>query len=208
VSCLWCSEQRGHNGHASIHEGVRRMRFSSLLDRRRRCAGTRTGCAARQCQGPSQARIHVRARPRRSLRSQSLAPIRRNHHLGKPGRSAPQIAPPPINLPGNHIPQPRHLANRSARRKGLRNDRSLLHRAPAPASFRTRQHFNPAHRTVSCTGASDSACTADKTDRISLRSQGGRYRMVTSSRRPTHSNPGLHLAPGPESTRLSGRLRR
>ena len=42
----------------------------------------------------------------RPIRSRSLAPIRRYHDLGKPRRSVPKIAPPPINLPGNHIPQP------------------------------------------------------------------------------------------------------
>src|SRR5262249_19315300 len=74
-------------------------------------------------------------------------------------RIAPQIAPPSINLPWNNIPKPSHLANRSARRKCLSDDRSLLLHAPAPPPYRTRQHFNPAHRTVSCTGASHSACT-------------------------------------------------
>jgi hypothetical protein len=53
----------------------------------------------------------------------------------------------------------RHLANRSARRKGFPNNRSFLLQAPPSPPLRARQHLNSAHRTVSCTSASDSACT-------------------------------------------------
>jgi hypothetical protein len=70
-----------------------------------------------------------------------------------------QFTPPSINLPGNDIPLPRHLANRSARRKGFPNNRSLLLQAPPSPPLGARQHLNSAHRTVSCTSASDSACT-------------------------------------------------
>jgi hypothetical protein len=90
----------------------------------------------------------------RRIRPRSLARLRRDHDLGKSRRSRPQLIPPSINLPRNHIPAPRHLANRSPWRKCLRDHRSLLFRAPPPTTLRSRQHLNPAHRTVPCTGAS------------------------------------------------------
>src|SRR5262249_52659423 len=134
-------------------------------------------------------RLNERQHERRHIRSRSLAPIRRNHYLRKTCRIAPQIAPPPINLPGDHIPQPRHLANRSAQRKRLPDNRSLLFCAPPPASLRTRQHLNPAHRTASCTGASNSACTVPgevHQPRAGKASASGRLRLTCrTTRRPS-----------------------
>jgi hypothetical protein len=86
--------------------------------------------------------------------------LRCDYYLGKSSRNIPQITPPSINLPRNDISPSGDLANRSARRKGFRNDRSLLLRAPPPAPLRARQHLNSAHRTVSCTDASHVACTS------------------------------------------------
>ena len=63
-----------------------------------------------QCRGRRRRNAHANVAPefdreRWNIGSRSLAPIRRNHNLGKPRRSTPQIAPPPINLPGNHFPR-------------------------------------------------------------------------------------------------------
>jgi hypothetical protein len=100
------------------------------------------GCEFRRSQGKgcSRAPAWICGATLINSRRRSLTPIRRNHYLGKSARIAPQIAPPPINLPGDHIPQPRHLANR---RKRLRDNRSLLFCAPPPASLRTRQALQP-----------------------------------------------------------------
>ena len=49
---------------------------------------------------------------------------------------------------GDNIHSPGDLANRCARRKGLRNNRSLLLRAPPPAPLRTRQHLNSSTRLI------------------------------------------------------------
>ncbi len=87
---------------------------------------------------------------------------------------------PPINLSGHDIPAPGDLAYRRPLRKGLRDDRPLLLGAPAPAPLRTRQNLNSAHCTVSCTGASNSACTAANQDG----SQQIGYRPRLQSRKP------------------------
>src|SRR6516162_8877615 len=104
---------------------------------------------------------------RRRAGHRSLVRPRRDHHLSKSCRGGPQIAPPSINLPRNDIHAPGNLANRRAQCKSLRDDRPLLLRAPPPAPLRARQHLNSAHRTVSCTSASHSACTGANRRRIS-----------------------------------------
>src|SRR6516225_8203737 len=104
---------------------------------------------------------------RRRAGHRSLVRPRRDHHLSKSCRGGPQIAPPSINLPRNDIHAPGNIANRRAQCKSLRDDRPLLLRAPPPAPLRARQHLNSAHRTVSCTSASHSACTGANRRRIS-----------------------------------------
>src|SRR5271169_379412 len=116
----------------------------------------------------------MRTRMSRPSSISSTGPSVRNCSFGsaatttsvKSRGSGPKLIPPPINLPGNHIPAPGHLANRRAQCKRLRDNQLLLFRVPPPSPLRARQHLNSAHRTVSCTSASISTCTSANTRRI------------------------------------------
>ena len=93
------------------------------------------------------------------------------------------------------IHAPGHLANRCARCKRLRDNRPLLLRAPPPTPLRARQQFNAAHRTVSCIGASHSACTDANRRRI----------IPARVRRPLADGYTSTLLPASSSTRRGRR---
>ena len=93
-------------------------------------AGQLPGRRRRNAHANVPAELDLQRRPRH----RSLFRRRRDHHLGKSRRSGPQIAAPTVNQAGHHIHAPGHLANRSARRKRLSDDRLLLRGAPPPVS--------------------------------------------------------------------------
>ncbi|HEU0215104.1 MAG TPA: transposase [Stellaceae bacterium] len=91
---------------------------------------------------------------------------------------------PAIDLPSADIGAPGHLPDHHARRQALGNNRPLLFRGPAPPTFRTGDHLNSRHRTVSCTGARTVICTdASRQPPIAVSAQGGPHRTVTAGLR-------------------------
>ena len=70
------------------------------------------------------------------------------------------MPPPPIDQARIHVRSPRHIPNHRSRRKRRGNNRPLLLLAPSPTPLRAAENLYFRHRTVSCIGANNSACTA------------------------------------------------
>ena len=106
---------------------------------------------------------------------------RRDQHLRKPVGDGAQFLAPAIDLPGDHIGAPRHLANHRARRQARRNDHPLLFLRPAPPPLPATDHLSSRHRTVSRTGASTVICTdASRRPLTAAPTQGALHRTVTT----------------------------